>query len=61
MKTLLKNLVFIFALLVCVSGNTQAQVAKSLAKMTDKTDSLNLSGQNLTEIPIEVFQYKNLK
>jgi Leucine-rich repeat (LRR) protein len=57
----MKKLFFIFALLVCMSGNTQAQVAKSLAEMTDKIDSLDLSKQNLTQIPTEVFQYKNLK
>lgn len=58
----MKNILCIFAFLVCVIGNVQAQKATNLTFMNNKTDSLDLSLQeNMTEIPMQVFQYKQLK
>ena len=58
----MKKLFFTFVLLVCMSESTQAQVARNLTFMDNKTDSLDLSLQaDVVEISLQVFKYKHLK
>lgn len=58
----MKKNIFVFSFLVCLMSNVQAQKATNLTFMNNKTDSLDLSLQeNMTEIPMQVFQYKQLK